>query len=121
MLKLIYKTKSYKLNVVNIGYTHILAIRNLFVIQFHSDFPTVVLKANIPLLAGRIPSEWTVSLVDNPGFGETKEHITQLANISMKISSAYIYLLETENIGGQEAVKFFRKLVKKEKFSSNYI
>ena len=40
-----------------------------------------------------------------------------MANISMKISSAYVYLLETGSVGGEEAAKFFRKLMKKESLS----
>lgn len=48
--------------------------------------------------------------MDNPGFGEENEHITQLADASMITSSAYIYLLQTENVGGLEAVKFFKEL-----------
>ena len=84
-----------------------------------SDSPDVVLKANIPILVGRVPTGWTVSLVDNPGFGEAKEHVSRLANVSMKISSAYIYLLETGSVGGEEAAKFFKKLMKTESLSCN--
>lgn len=86
-----------------------------------SESPDLILKANIPILVGRVPSGWTVSLVDNPGFGEAKEHITRLAKVSMKISSAYIYLLETGSVGGEEAAKFFRKLMKRESLSCNVI
>lgn len=80
-----------------------------------SEPPTVILKVNIPLLAGRVPSGWTVSLVDNPGFGEAKEHVVQLADASLITSSAYIYLLQTENIGGTEAAEFFKELIAKDK------
>ena len=68
------------------------------------------MKANIPILVGSVPDGWTVSLVDNPGFGEAKEHVSRLASVSMKISSAYIYLLETGSVGGEAAAKFFKKL-----------
>ena len=70
----------------------------------------VVLKVYIPLLADKVPHGWTVSLVDNPGFGEAKEHVVQLADASLLTSSAYIYLLQTENIGGTEAADFFKEL-----------
>ena len=70
----------------------------------------MTLKVNIPLLSGSVPPGWTVSIVDNPGFGEAKEHVTQLADTSMVTSSAYIYLVQTENVGGKEAADFFKEL-----------
>ena len=74
----------------------------------------MVLKVYIPLLANKVPSGWTISLVDNPGFGEAKEHVTQLADASLITSSAYIYLLQTENISGKEAAEFFKDLKEKD-------
>ena len=53
--------------------------------------------------------------MDNPGFGEAKEHITQLAEASMVTSSAYIYLMQTENVGGREAAEFFMELLRTDK------
>ena len=70
----------------------------------------LILKVNIPLLTGKVPPGWTVSLVDNPGFGEAQEHITQIADTSLLTSSAYIYLLETGNIGGKETTNFYKEL-----------
>ena len=70
----------------------------------------MTLKVNIPLLCGSVPPGWRVSIIDNPGFGEAKEQITQLAEASMVTSSAYIYLLQSENIGGREAADFFKQL-----------
>ena len=67
--------------------------------MYYRDSPDLVLKANIPILVGSVPDGWTVSLVDNPGFGEAKEHVSRLAGYS----SAYIYLLETGSIGGEAA------------------
>ena len=75
----------------------------------------VVLKVYVPLLADKVPHGWTVSLVDNPGFGEAKEHVVQLADASLLTSSAYIYLLQTENIGGTEAADFFKELARLDK------
>lgn len=68
------------------------------------------MKVNIPLIAASIPPGWTVSLVDNPGFGEAKDHVTQMADMSVVTSSAYIYLILTENIGGMEAAAFFKEV-----------
>ena len=59
-----------------------------------------------------------MSLVDNPGFGEAKEHVVQLADASLVTSSAYIYLLQTESIGGTEARDFFKELAAKDKSNS---
>ena len=53
--------------------------------------------------------------MDNPGFGEAKEHVVQLADASLVTSSAYIYLLQTENIGGTEAAEFFKELIRKDR------
>ena len=75
----------------------------------------MVLHVNIPLLSGSIPPDWTVSIMDNPGFGEAKEHIQQLAEASMNTSSAYIYLMQTESVGGREAMEFFDELNKCDK------
>ena len=57
---------------------------------------------NIPVLDGNIPQGWSVSLVDNPGFGEANKHIEQMAAVSMKSSAAYIYLMETERMDSQK-------------------
>ena len=70
----------------------------------------LTLKVNIPVFSGSVLPGWTVSIIDNPGFGEAKEQITQLAEASMVTSCAYIYLMQTENIGGKEAEDFFREL-----------
>jgi hypothetical protein len=66
-------------------------------------------------LADKVPSGWTVSLVDNPGFGEDKKHVVQLAEASLITSSAYIYLLQTENIDGVAAAAFFKDLCTRDK------
>ena len=54
--------------------------------------------------------EYRVSLVDNPGFGEMNEHITQLADISAKSSSLYVYVTAPGNVTGETDFKFFEKL-----------
>ena len=69
----------------------------------------------MPLLASKIPKGWTLSLVDNPGFGERNELVEQLTMVSMVTSSAYIYLTQTENVRGREAFKFFKGLQEKDK------
>ena len=84
------------------------------IITFQADHepPIIVLKVNIPLLAGRVPPGWTVSLVDNPGF---QEALGQLDDAYLVISSVYIYLLQAENIGGPEAADFFKELIRTDK------
>ena len=72
----------------------------------------LVLQVCIPMLDEGVPDDWTVSLIDNPGFGEMKENITRLADASMVFSSAYIYLLQLGNLGGTEVAKFFTELDK---------
>ena len=64
------------------------------------------------MLDERVPMDWKVSLMDNPGFGETTKCITNLADASITFSSAYIYLIQLENVGGTEADKFFTALNK---------
>ena len=59
-----------------------------------------------------VPMDWIVSLMDNPGFGDIEECITHLADASMVFSSAYIYLMQLENVKGKEAAKFFEELNK---------
>lgn len=74
----------------------------------------LILYANIDLLSGAQPG-WTVSLVDNPGFGEANEHISQIAEAAMNSSSVYIYLVETTAIGGDIDKKFFQELQSRDK------
>ena len=55
-----------------------------------------------------------MSLVDTPGFGEAKEHVQQLAEDSVEVSAAYIYLLQMENIGGTDVSETFSSLAQKD-------
>ena len=54
---------------------------------------------------------WTISLVDNPGFGESKQCIAQATSESWESSTAYIYLTSKDSVG---------KLLEKEVFKSFY-
>ena len=45
----------------------------------------------VPFLADA-PSEWQVSLVDTPGFGEYESRVETLATEALKCSSAYVYI-----------------------------
>ena len=110
--------KQVKVCINFVNYITLLSIYTLPNIQGVSVPSAVVLKVNIPLLADKVPPGWTVSLVDNPGFGEAKEHVVQLADASLVTSSAYIYLIQTENIGGTEAAHFFKELTQKDKSKS---
>ena len=62
------------------------------------------------MFSGSVPPGWKMTIIDNPGFGETEEQITQPAEDSMVTSCAYIYLLQTENIGGRDVADFFKEL-----------
>ena len=64
----------------------------------------------IPVLNEGLPPGWIVSLADNPGFGEARECITQVANASMVVSSAYIYLMHPGSVSGTAAAEFFKEL-----------
>lgn len=55
-----------------------------------------------PLLAENVPHGWTVYLVDTPGMGEAKQHVEEIASEALEASAAYIYLLQPDNIEGQE-------------------
>ena len=57
-----------------------------------------------------VPLGWTVSLVDNPGFGEINKCITQLADASLVTSSAYIYLIQTGCISGEAETAFYKAI-----------
>ena len=71
--------------------------------------PDCVLEVNVSILS-EVSPEYSVSLVDNPGFGEINAHITQLAEDSAKFSSVYVYVTQSGNIAGITDSEFFRKL-----------
>ena len=79
----------------------------------------IMLRVNIPLLSKRVPPGWCLSLFDNPGFGDERLHISQIANESVYSSSVYIYLLDLRNIGGDMVPKFLNEL--KEKDEGNFV
>lgn len=70
----------------------------------------------VPALSGA-PQGWTVCLVDNPGFGEAKQHVLQLAERSMRCSSAYIYLSETTSLGGTVDARAYRTIADQDRES----
>lgn len=78
-----------------------------------------MLKVNIPLLCDKVPPGWQLCLTDNPGFGDARQHIEQIAVDSISTSIVYIYLLDVSNIGGIQAADFFWSLHQKDK--GNYI
>ena len=57
----------------------------LFLCQ--EEIPVCTLETSVPFLAG-VPSEWQVSLVDTPGFGEFDSRVGEL----IKSSSICVYL-----------------------------
>ena len=46
----------------------------------------------ISFLDGKIPNEWSLVLVDNPGFGEANELIKKTAAESWGSSAGYVYV-----------------------------
>ena len=79
----------------------------------------IVLKVHIPLLSDQVPRDWQLKLIDNPGFGDARQHIAQIASESVHTSSMYIYLLEISSIGGELAARFFADISNKDKGSHN--
>ena len=81
--------------------------------QAADTLPEFELHVNAPVLSG-VPPGWRVCLVDNPGFGEAKQHVEQLAERAMKISSAYVYLLTTKSVGDKVDAEAFRNLAERD-------
>jgi hypothetical protein len=80
----------------------------------------LLLKVNFPLLGENTPSGWTVNIVDTPGFRDIKENIQEVAKESVDVSAAYIYLLQTENVGGSEVSELLEPLATKDQGRLNY-
>ena len=70
----------------------------------------MVLNVNIPLLSNHVPQGWQLMLTDNPGLGDARPLIEQLANESVLSSSVYIFLMETNSIGSTMAQNFIQHL-----------
>ena len=68
---------------------------------------------NVPVLSDA-PEGWGVSLVDTPGFGEEDSSIARLANSSLKASSAYVYVVNTDTIGCDTDAHYFQMLKEKD-------
>ena len=73
-----------------------------------SNKPDLLLRVNVPLLAENAPEGWSVVLVDNPGFGEAKQHIAQITSESWESSAAYVYLTTPETKGLIAEVDLFK-------------
>ena len=71
-----------------------------------------VLQVKVPILSG-VNHGYRISLLDNPGFGETNEYITQLADTSAKSSSVYVYVTESANVASITDFKFFENLAQR--------
>ena len=76
----------------------------------------VVLEVYIPLLTQdvNLPG-WSISLMDNPGFGESNVYIQQFADASIMISAAYILVTCTNNMDSRATTSFLKKLSEKDK------
>jgi len=55
--------------------------------------PEYLVVANIPILSN-VPDPWRAYLVDNPGFDDPIAGITDVAEVAMKTTSAYMYVLD---------------------------
>lgn len=71
--------------------------------------PDCVLQVNVSVLSGDTHG-YRISLLDNPGFGETNEYITQVADVSAKSSSVYVYVTESANVASVTDFNFFKNL-----------
>lgn len=70
------------------------------------------LYAYIPILEGA-PPNWTLALVDTPGFGEANvEHVTALTDTLFSTSTAYLYILDSGNMGDAVDAENIRQLYK---------
>ena len=67
------------------------------------------LRVNIPLLKSRLPDEWVIQLVDNPGFGDSNQLTREIASQSWESSAAYLYLTSPETKGLEAEVCLFQK------------
>ena len=61
-----------------------------------------------------VPPGWSVALVDNPGFGEDNQHIQQLAEVAMKTSSAYLYVVDSDALQDATDAKSFKLLYERD-------
>ena len=85
-----------------------------FVLQMPPWIESLTLQVHMPVLTQNVPCGWQLNLVDSPGFGEENEHVQQLAEEAVDASAAYIYLLQTEYIGGTAVGETFHSLAKKD-------
>ena len=52
------------------------------------------LTANVPILAGA-QSGWTITILDNPGFGESHQnHMMERTETTLVVSTAFLYILD---------------------------
>lgn len=61
-------------------------------------------------LIDEVPQGWQLSLIDNPGFDEHTEHVTDTALQSLKFSSACFYVTTFEQYKRKETAIFFKKM-----------
>lgn len=76
--------------------------------------PECTLTTCVPFLADA-PSEWRVSLVDTPGFGESDGHVEMLATEALKSSSAYVYITTYRTLHAQTNMSYLRFILAHDK------
>ena len=73
------------------------------------------LFASIPIIDPPLGTEWKIDLIDNPGFGEAKEGVSDLATTAVTSSSSYVYIMNYKQLGDDEDTKAFRLMAAKDK------
>lgn len=59
-----------------------------------SHMDEYTLTANVPILAGA-QSGWTITILDNPGFGESHQnHMMERTETTLVVSTAFLYILD---------------------------
>ena len=69
---------------------------------------------NVPLLSSA-PAGWDVFLVDTPGYGEHHQEIAAAAEAILKESSAFVYVMDYNVIGGEADANYLRQLYEHDK------
>jgi predicted GTPase len=80
-----------------------------------SGHHSFTLYAYVPILS-EAPNGWTLALVDTPGFGEAHvDHVTALTDTLFSTSTAYLYLIDSNNLEDEVDAKNIKLLFKHDK------
>jgi len=73
------------------------------------------LFASIPIINPPQGTDWKIDLIDNPGFGDAKKGVSDLATAAVTSSSSYVYIMNYTQLGDHEDTKAFRLMAAKDK------